>query len=164
MAKCINIKPVSIKNANEFIKTYHRHHRPTSRNSGRWALAAYDNENELIGVAIASNPVSATYMDGITLEVTRLCVKENAQKGTASFLLSKCCRIRKEMGGSRIITYTLESESGSSLKGAGWNLVGHVKPHNRWIEKSKYDGKARDKLEIYQLSKYRWEKVIGGIE
>ncbi len=161
MAKKIYSKPITIKEANEFVKKYHRHHRPTVRNSGKFALSAYDIEtNELVGVLIAGNPVSANFMDGETLEITRLCVKDNAPKGTASYLMANCSKIWKIMGGKRIITYTLDKESGASLRGAGWIKDGIVKPHNNWDNKSKRDGKKRDKLEIYSYRKIRWVHKI----
>jgi len=160
LAKNIRVQPSTIKKANDFIKTFHRHHRPTIRNSGRWALSALDNDNQIVGVVIAGNPVSATYMDGFTLELTRLCVAETAPKGTCSFLLGKCCAIWRAMGGTRVITYTLAHESGASLRGAGWTLAGEVKPHKRWQNKTKSDGVARAALEIYELKKLRWEKQM----
>ncbi|MFT5839738.1 MAG: hypothetical protein ACI9UT_002245 [Flavobacteriales bacterium] len=64
------------------------------------------------------------------------------------------------MGGQKVITYTLDTESGASLKGAGWKLSGTVKPHKRWANKSKIDGIERAHLEIYELTKYRWEKEL----
>jgi len=60
------------------------------------------------------------------------------------------------MGGEKLITYTLCSESGASLKGAGWEKVGEVSPHNNWKNKSNMDGKERDILEIYRVKKIRW--------
>ncbi|VFQ47374.1 XF1762 family protein [Desulfoluna butyratoxydans] len=160
LSKHLKAQPFTIKKANEFIKSFHRHHRPTIRNNGRWAIAAIDSSNEIVGVVIAGNPVSATYMDGFTIELTRLCTKEGAPKGTGSFLLSRCCSIWRTMGGKRIITYTLESESGASLRGAGWTLAGTVPPHNRWQNKSKADGIKRADLQIYQIKKLRWEKTF----
>jgi len=160
LSKLLETKPITIKKANEFVQLHHRHHRPTSRNTGKWAIAAVDVNEDVVGVVIAGNPVSATYMDGLTIELTRLCVKEGAPKGSCSFLLSKACSIWRTMGGERILTYTLASESGSSLKGAGWSLEGVVKPHNRWANKSKVDGIERANLQIYQLKKYRWEKSL----
>lgn len=165
MAKVILIKPITIKKANEFIADYHRHHRPTSRNSGRWAVAAYETATgEMVGVAIVGNPVSATYMDGLTIEITRLCAVDNAPKGTCSFLISRCCSIWRMMGGHKIITYTLASESGASLRGAGWEKVATVYPHNRWTDKIKRDGIKRERLEIYKLKKFRWERNLCGAE
>ena len=164
LAKLLYVKPITIKKANEFVSIYHRHHRPTSRNSGRWAIAAYHiDSDELVGVAIVGNPVSATYMDGVTAEITRLCVSDKSPKGTCSFLISRCSTIWKMMGGEKIITYTLSSETGASLKGAGWQLVGTVHPHNRWADKAKQDGIIRDNLEIYKLKKFRWECLLGEV-
>lgn len=160
MAKVIFVKPITIKRANEFIEKNHRHHRPTARNTGRWALAAYDLNNKMVGAVIAGNPVSATYMDGVTIELTRLCVHESAPKGTCSFLISRCCSIWKMMGGEKIITYTLASETGASLRGAGWTLAATVKPHKRWLNKTKSDGIARADLHVYTVSKYRWERIL----
>lgn len=157
MSKSIFTHPITIKLANEFVKEHHRHHRPTTRNTGKWALSAIDLNGDVIGVLIAGNPVSATYMDGVTLEITRLCVKQSAPKGTCSFLISKCSKIWGLMGGERIITYTLDEESGASMRGAGWKKVGTVQPHNRWTNKNKVDGIQREKLEIYSRVKIRWE-------
>lgn len=157
MAKRLRTKPITINQANVFVNDHHRHHRPTSRNGGKWAVSAVDIETgEIVGVAIAGNPVSASLMDGVTLEITRLCVLEDAPKGTASFLISKCCKIWRTMGGEKLITYTLCTESGASLKGAGWERVGEVIPHNNWKNKSNMDGKDRDILEIYRIKKFRW--------
>jgi hypothetical protein len=161
MGKRIKAKPITIKKANEFVKEFHRHHRPTTRNTGKFAVSAVDIlTNEIVGVAIVGNPVSATLMDGFTLEITRLCIKEDAPKGTASFLMSKCSKIWKLMGGYKLITYTLCKESGASLKGAGWIKVAEVEPHNNWKNKSKMDGKPRDFLEIYKIKKFRWETEL----
>lgn len=158
MSKEIETKPITIKEANKFVKEHHRHHRPTSNNTGKWALSVIDKKtNEILGVLIVGNPVSATFMDGYTLEITRLCIKENAPKGSASFLISKCSKIWKIMGGKKIITYTLCYESGASMKGAGWIKTGEVKPHNNWKNKSVMDGKKRDVLEVYSIKKNRWE-------
>jgi hypothetical protein len=158
MSSRIIAKPINIKSANLFVKEHHRHHRPTTRNSGKWAISAVDSATlEVIGVVITGNPVSATFMDGVTLEITRLCVKEGAPKGTSSFLIAKCCKIWRLMGGEKLVTYNLSHESGASLRGAGWEKVDIVKPHNDWHYKSIADGKPRDKLEIYGILKNRWE-------
>lgn len=158
MAKRLLSKPITIKEANLFVQEFHRHHRPTTRNCGKWAISAINSDtNEIVGVAICANPVSATYMDGYTLEITRLCVKSDAPLGTPSFLLRKCSKIWQLMGGKKILTYTLDYESGASLKGAGWEKVSTVNPHNNWKNKSNMDGKTRDTLDIYQFKKYRWE-------
>ena len=42
MGKRIKAKPITIKKANEFVKEFHRHHRPTTRNTGKFAVSAID--------------------------------------------------------------------------------------------------------------------------
>lgn len=147
--------PCSIRLANDFVETYHRHSLRTSRNGGKFAVAAvYDGL--VVAVAIVGNPLSATYMDKRTAEVLRSCCLPNAPKNCNSFLYGLCRRIWFEMGGAKIITYTLQSESGVSLTGAGWLKVADVRGHpvETW---GKSDGKKRQQQSIYALPKFRWE-------
>ena len=47
-----------------------------------------------------------------------------------SYLYSAAARIAREMGYSKIITYILDSESGDSLKAAGWSKEEDIKGHS----------------------------------
>ncbi len=59
------------------------------------------------------------------------------------------------MGGRRMLTYTLQSESGASLRGAGWRLVNTVKPTEvGWRKK---DHLEREHQAVMFEPKYRWE-------
>jgi len=146
--------PISLNEANNFVEAFHRHNGRTARNGGKFAIGAVLGD-DLVGVAIVGNPLSATLMDGFTAEVLRVCVTDKAPKGTNSFLYSRCWRIWRLMGGTRMITYTLQDESGASLRGAGWKIVGEVKPHNNW--NSKKDRSKRRWQPIYGQQKFRWE-------
>jgi hypothetical protein len=53
--------------------------------------------------------------------VLRLCIIDGIKNG-CSKLYAACSRVAKEMGFEKIITYTLQSESGTSLKASGWIL------------------------------------------
>ena len=150
------VVPISTSEANHFVANFHRHNKPVQ--GAKFAIGASDG-SRLVGVAICGNPVSATLMDGFTLEVTRVCVLDDAPKNTCSFLYGRCWRIWQQMGGRRMVTYTLQTESGSSLKGAGWKIVGEVKPHNNWVTKAKRDGISREWQPIYGQTKFRWEAV-----
>jgi len=149
--------PMTLKKANNFVQDHHRHNGRTARDGGKWAIGVSDGER-LIGVAIVGNPLSATFMDGYTAEVLRVCVLPDAQRGANSFLYARCWQIWRAMGGIRLITYTLATESGASLRGAGWRIVGENPGHNDWQRKSKMDGKYRTKQEIYGQRKFRWEQ------
>lgn len=153
----LGVIPITLREANDFVSSYHRHSKRTARDGGKFAIGATTGE-QMVGVAIVGNPVSATYMDGYTAEVLRTCTSPDAPKGTVSFLYGACWRVWRAMGGQRLITYTLQKESGASLRGAGWKIVGEVAPHNRWAEKSTRDGLEREWQSIYDQPKLRWEK------
>ena len=106
--------PIELKDAQSYINKYHRHHQAAHRDKFRIAAM---QDNEIVGVVQVGRPVSRVLDDGKTLEVLRLCT--NGTKDVCSFLYSRAARIAKEMGYSRIITYILSSESGTSLKASG---------------------------------------------
>lgn len=62
--------------------------------------------------------------DGYTLEVTRLCT--DGTKNACSFLYAAVWRAARAMGYRKAITYILESESGVSLRAAGWQCRGQA--------------------------------------
>jgi hypothetical protein len=153
----LHLVPMSLREANDFVTSFHRHSGRTSRDGGKFAIGASDGEN-LIGVAIVGNPLSATLMDGFTAEVLRVCVCPEAPRNSCSFLYGACWRAWRAMGGRKLVTYTLQTESGSSLRGAGWKVVGEVAPHDKWREKAKRDGlHGRQWQAIYGQAKFRWE-------
>lgn len=117
--------PVLLREANEFVLNFHRHSRPVR--GCRFCIGT-SNGQRLVGVAIVGRPIARLMQDGFTAEVLRCCVVDAAPKGTCSFLYGRCWRIWQQMGGQRLITYTLESESGASLRGAGWRIMGRKQP------------------------------------
>ena len=119
MAKGITAVPIELKQANEFVDALHRHHDAVHRDKFRIAAEV---DGKLVGVVQVARPVSRMLDDGRTIEVVRLCT--DGTKDVCSFLYAKAARIAKEMGYSRIITYILDSESGTSLKACGWVLDG----------------------------------------
>ena len=120
-------KPIELKDANIFVDIYHRHHKPVYRD--KYRLSAFDtNKQIVIGIVQVGRPVSRVLDDGKTVEVVRLCT--DGTKNVCSFLYSRAAKIAKEMGYERIITYILESESGTSLKAAGWKFAHKTKGHD----------------------------------
>lgn len=156
----MKIVPITLHEANDFVAEYHRHNGRTAWNGGRFAIGA-EHDGELIGVVIVGNPISATYMDGYTVEVTRTCVRPDAPRNANSFLYGAACRAAKALGFRRIVTYTLTTESGASLRGAGWKVEALTKDgHNDWNSKSKMDGIDRQWQAVYGQQKIRWSKQI----
>lgn len=109
--------PMELKDAQNFINAHHIHHQASHRDKFR--IAASDGKN-IIGVIQVGRPISRALYDGHTLEVLRLCT--TGEKDVCSFLYSRAARIAKEMGYTKIITYILESEPGTSLRASGWKL------------------------------------------
>lgn len=114
----LTIAPIYRDQANDWIRKVHRHHKPTL--GYRFALAAL-SDGKLCGVAVAGRPVARLADDGSTLEVTRVATDGTAN--ACSFLYGAVRAAGRALGYRRIITYTLASESGASLRGAGWRFV-----------------------------------------
>lgn len=146
-----NVMPCSLRKANDFVEAHHRHSKRTARDGGKFAIALAE-AGSVVGVAIAGNPLSATYMDGLTAEVLRVCLGPAAPRNSNSMLYGACRRIWFDMGGRRIITYTLEEESGASLRGAGWTMEAVIKGHDvaTWGKK---DHLQRSNQEIFSKQK-----------
>jgi len=147
----LQVVPVAIKEANAFVKRYHRHNAPVL--IARFAIGA-TLDSELIGVAIVGNPVARKLGKEGVAEVTRLCTNENAPLGTCSFLYARCWRVWEAMGGKRLVTYTLQSESGASLRGAGWIQEALLDGSEGWNRPSR----PRTNQPISQEPKIRWAK------
>lgn len=125
------IVPIHFAQANAYVVNVHRHH---GRVVGyKFALGLIQKTHPvngvLIGVAICGRPVARKSDDGETLEVVRLAT--DGTKNACSMLYGACARVAREMGYRRILTFTLESEPGTSLKASGWKLDG-VTPGKSW--------------------------------
>lgn len=115
----LRLTPLSLRSANEFVAAHHRHHRPVR---GQKFSIGSSTDDALVGVAIVGRPVSRHRDDGQTLEVTRLCT--DGTRNACSFLYGAAARAAFALGYLRVGTYILASETGSSLRAAGWRLIG----------------------------------------
>lgn len=113
----IRIVPLTLPRANAVVSAYHRHHAPIPGGFG-WFCVGAVAEGSLVGCAIAGRPTNRNNDDGQTVEVLR--VATDGTENAPSALLGACARAAKAIGARRIITYTLASETGASLRGAGW--------------------------------------------
>lgn len=102
-----------------FVSEHHRHHTPPVGHL--FSVGAFRDE-QLVGVVIVGRPVARHRDDGLTAEVTRLCVIPG-EPNACSFLYGKAARAALAMGYRRIGTYTLKRETGATLRAAGWTLI-----------------------------------------
>jgi hypothetical protein len=119
MNERLTIVPIFQDEAFAFISQHHRHHR---KPVGSIFQIALSNGEKIVGVAVVGRPVARKLQDGFTAEVTRLCT--DGTPNACSMLYGCCWRIAREMGYRRLITYILNTEPGTSLKAAGWKLIG----------------------------------------
>ena len=113
------LTPITLREANAFVDRHHRHHKAVT---GHKFSIGCSQDGQLVGVAIMGRPVSRYLDDGLTLEVNRLCTTE--EKNVCSMLYVAAARAAKAMGYRKIITYTLDTEPGTSLRAAGWMCAG----------------------------------------
>ena len=137
------------------VDRYHSHHKAPKG----WlrGVAVYNGPLK-VGVAVLSRPVARMIQERRpeVAEVTRVCVWGNTQlrRNACSKLYSVCGKQARALGYRVLITYTLEEESGESLKAAGFLPV-HRTRGGSWNRK----GRARtDKAPT--TPKIRWEKNL----
>ena len=155
--------PIELKDAQNYINKFHRHHQAAHRDKFR--IAAMD-DGEIVGVVQVGRPVSRILDDGHTLEVLRLCT--TGEKDVCSFLYSRAARIAKEMGYTKIITYILESETGTSLKASGWKLEADGVGGSDWNVPSRPREVIATQMSLFTekqkypvgVKKQRWVKLL----
>lgn len=122
-AGVLGIEMISLKQANDYVRMFHRHCKPVPGHKFSLGILRQNcfmpQAWALVGAAIVARPVARMLDDGFTMEVRRL-VLAYREPNACSKLLGACRRIAKRLGAKRVITYTLERESGISLRAAGW--------------------------------------------
>lgn len=156
--------PIELKDANNFVESLHRHHAPVYRDKFRLACEV---EGVIHGVIQCARSVSRHLDDGKTIEVVRCCT--DGFPNACSFLYSRAARIAKEMGYDRVITYILESETGTSLKASGWELDADNVGGVSWDVPSRPRLTEPEQISLFpQKRKYpaekkqRWKKDLTG--
>ena len=115
----LRIVPLTLAQANDAVRSWHRHQKPALGH--RYSLGVED-DGQLVGAAIVGRPKSRMTDQYRSAEVTRLVT--NGTKNACSILYAACARVAKEMGFDFIQTFILESEPGTSLRASGWECVG----------------------------------------
>lgn len=115
----LTVVPIFQKEAFQFVKQLHRHHKAPVGSVFQIALS---NGEKIVGVAIVGRPNGRKQQDGFTLEVTRLCT--DGTQNACSMLYSASWRVARQLGYRKLITYILASETGISLKASGWKIIG----------------------------------------
>lgn len=127
----LKLRPISLRDANQFVAAKHRNHGP--KQGHKFSIACYEGEH-LVGVAIVGRPDVRVHDNGTMAEVTRLCT--DGTKNACSKLYSASARAAQAMGYERIKTAILANESGHSLEASGWTYS-HTTKAQEWDRPSR---------------------------
>lgn len=144
----MRIVPLTFRYAKQYISENHRHNPDIV--GCKFAIGCFD-DGRIVGVAVCGRPVSRYLDDGETLEINRVCT--DGTKNACSMLYGACCRIAKEMGYRKVITYTLQSETGASVKASNFICDGEA-GGKHWT------GKRNKGQRIPNELKTRWHRDL----
>jgi hypothetical protein len=132
------LRPVTLAESRRFIAEHHRHNIPPV--GWLWGVGLEDEAGRLVGVAVAGRPVARHLQDGRTLEITRVCVLDGMPMAN-SVLYGAVLRAAEALGYQRVVTYTLEGESGASLRAVGFAPDG-------FVEEAEWNSPSRPRYEV----------------
>ena len=156
----LSVRPVELRDARAFVVQHHRHSEPPVGH--RFSVGVEDDEGVLHGVGILGRPVARKADDGRTAEVLR--VATDGTPNACSMLYGALVRAAFALGFKRVITYTLISEPGTSLRASGWTRDGESQG-GEW--KHTTGPRAHDKPTMFYQTKMpteakvRWVRTNG---
>lgn len=121
----LRIAPITLDTANDFVRRLHRHNGPLP--GARFAVGCEAKTRQLngpewvlCGVAIVGYPSAPALQDGLLAEIRRVCT--DGTPNACSMLYGAARKAARAMGHRPVITYSLPSEGGASLRAAGFTL------------------------------------------
>ena len=145
----LTVRPCGITAARAGVARLHRHLPRVL--GGLVAFEALD-DGWPVGWAIVGRPVAPVLQARGWVEVTR--VAHDGTRNAGSLLYGAAARwARRE--GSPVLTYTLPTESGASLRGAGWVVVGYTDPV-RSPTRAGRPGRHREPGPLDGIRKTKW--------
>jgi hypothetical protein len=149
----LRIIPLELREANALVHKWHRHHKPSQGH--RFSLGVITSDGVLRGACIVGRPVARLAgSPRQVLEVVRLVT--DGTPNACSALYGAAARTGKAMGYTRIQTYVLDTETGTSLKASGWKCEG-IAGGGQWKHT---DGKPR-RQDQPTTPKMRWALHLG---
>lgn len=142
----LRVERIDFRTACQFIAAWHRHHGPPRGH--KFSLGCFLSDWTLVGVATVGRPVARS-LGG--MEVTRVATDGTANACSALYAAAwrEVCR----RGEDRLSTYTQASESGASLRGAGWRVVATLPPRRGWTTPTR----PRQPNGTECIARLRWE-------
>ena len=146
----MRVVPLTLKQANQLVADLHRHHKPVV---GHRFSIGVEVDGKLVGACIVGRPVARYCDQNMTAEVTR--VVTDGTINACSMLYGAAARACKAMGYTKIQTYTLIDELGTTLKASGW-IREAVTQGGQWTHTH---GKTR-RTDQPTSAKVRWARYL----
>lgn len=121
----IRTAPIGLRAANAWVEKNHRHHGPVRGH--KFSVAVVDELGAIRGVGIAGRPVARHLDDGEHLEVLRVATDGTPNACSALYGALRRAALALGYRPENVLTYTLATESGASLRASGWHVVGQTK-------------------------------------
>lgn len=152
----LHLRPITLQEGRRFVAEHHRHNGPPL--SWRFGVGL-ELSGELVGVAMAGRPMSKELDDGRTIEVMRTCTL--GHRNASSRLYGAICRAAAALGYARVITYTLASEDGSSLRASGFARVAAVRDRT-WTtpRRPRHEATLWGERVVPAGRKVRWQRDV----
>ena len=142
------IEPCTVRAARKLVASWHRH---LPDIQGGLFAARVVEDGQTVGVAVAGNPARVWQGTG-RIVISRVAV--DGTRNACSKLYGALCRAAQALGYREAWTYTLPEEPGTSLRAAGFELVGVSAggEHGR-------ENRPRKKA-VRPDKKQRWRRVL----
>jgi hypothetical protein len=153
----MDLVPVTLDEAKAFVRRHHRHNMPPVS----WKFGVgLESGGVLVGVAMAGRPVARAIDVRRNVEITRVCTLGEPNAG--SRLYGAICRASLALGYRVAYTYTLQSESGASLRAAGFEVDEELPARATW------DTPSRRRIQTNMFGeesrpsepKIRWKRLL----
>lgn len=142
-----SVKPMSLKDVQKYVDENHRHNKAPRHHKFSIGLV---KDGEIVGVGVAGLPTARMLNDGDSLEITRTCT--DGTRNANSAIYGALVRAARSLGYRRVFTYTQCTESGASLRGAGWRIDSKLAARKGWNTKSR----ERCNQEYMSVERTRW--------
>lgn len=148
----MTIVPVTLKQAQDFVREHHRHNKPPVGH--KFSVGLVDDSGTLVGVACAGRPVARKLAENTTLEVNRTCT--TGERNANSMLYGAIRRAGVAMGYTKIYTYTQSDECGASLRASGFRVDKELPARPNWFDNSKRGKTASTPDSTTSMPRIRW--------
>lgn len=148
----LRARPIYRTEARRWIWEHHRHNVPPT---GWLGAVAIEDDGRLCAVGTLGRPVGAGLQDGVTAEITRCCT--DGTKNAASMVYARLARAAAAYGYTSVVTSTLASEPGTSLRAAGFERESEPRARAEWVRS---DGAMRVQRDLFGNERRPTEPVV----